>query len=76
MTSVTPLIFTYRVLSRPYVRLHASDDLALGEKISELFEVVQQCLDSGMPAVLSRSAAAVRSTYMEVVQRFACTEFT
>lgn len=52
-----------RVLSRPFVRLHSSDDLAVGGKISELFQVVQQCLEGGMSAVLSCSAAAVRISY-------------
>lgn len=54
-------VYTYRVLSQPYIKLRASDDLALGEKISELFQVVRQCLEDGMPAALSCSAAAVCS---------------
>lgn len=51
--------FAYRVLSRPFTRLRSSDDLTVGGKISELFQVVQQCLEGGMPAVVSSSAAAV-----------------
>ena len=53
------LVSACRVLSQPFVRLHTSDDLTLGGKISELFQVVQTCVYPEMPDMVACSAAAV-----------------
>lgn len=54
----------YRLLSIPFVRLHTSDDLSLGGNISGLLQVVGQCLQQDVPAVVQSNAAAVSITLL------------
>lgn len=48
-----------RVLSLPFVRLHASEDLTLASNISDLFLAVGQSFQQDVPAAVQCSAAAV-----------------